>query len=245
MLDRRCPDCGFDASTCAADGRPDADEGEREHLGRCSPREHSAGTTEASSWSSLEYACHVRDVFLRYDQRIALMQAEDDPLFPNWDQDASAIDDGYEAQDPTQVVGDLSRRPSSCRAIRADLRRRVEPPWPSRRRRVVHDRDDRALHDPRPDPSRLGRDSATRALNGVRYSLMSWLRRNRGWSPRCAVGAACRSSGCMRITSPAVAVFSTTRSGMPWTASSRSWKRGLARRRRHRCRGRGGTERLA
>ena len=35
------------------------------------------------------------------------MQREDDPLFPNWDQDASAVADRYDAQDPTQVVEDL------------------------------------------------------------------------------------------------------------------------------------------
>ena len=42
------------------------------------------------------------------------MQIEDDPLFPNWDQDASAVDDRYDAQDPTQVVDDLD---VSARAI--------------------------------------------------------------------------------------------------------------------------------
>jgi hypothetical protein len=35
------------------------------------------------------------------------MQRRDDPLFPNWDQDASAIDDGYDEQDPKRVVDEL------------------------------------------------------------------------------------------------------------------------------------------
>ena len=35
------------------------------------------------------------------------MQSEDDPLFPNWDQDASAVDDRYDEQDPPQVVEEL------------------------------------------------------------------------------------------------------------------------------------------
>ena len=76
------------------------------------------GRPSTSTWSSLEYACHVRDVFRRFDQRIALMQSEDDPLFPNWDQDASAVDDRYDAQDPTQVVEDLD---VSARAIAVRL----------------------------------------------------------------------------------------------------------------------------
>ena len=32
---------------------------------------------------------------------------EDDPVFPNWDQDASAIDDRYEEQDPERVVAEI------------------------------------------------------------------------------------------------------------------------------------------
>jgi len=43
------------------------------------------------AWSPLEYACHVRDVFRLYDQRLQRMLLEDAPLFPNWDQDATAI----------------------------------------------------------------------------------------------------------------------------------------------------------
>lgn len=35
------------------------------------------------------------------------MQRENDPLFPNWDQDASAIDDRYDEQDPEHVVDEL------------------------------------------------------------------------------------------------------------------------------------------
>src|SRR5205814_453895 len=59
------------------------------------------------TWSTLEYACHVRDVFRRFDGRVQLMLDEDDPLFANWDQDASAVDDRYDEQDPADVVDDL------------------------------------------------------------------------------------------------------------------------------------------
>jgi hypothetical protein len=62
-----------------------------------------------ATWSPLEYACHVRDVYRRYDARLALILAEDDPLFPNWDQDATAVDDRYDEQDPTTVVDDLEQ----------------------------------------------------------------------------------------------------------------------------------------
>ena len=65
-------------------------------------------------WSPLEYGCHVRDVFLLFDRRLELMLTTDDPLFPNWDQDATAIADRYQDQDPAEVAAALS---DAARAI--------------------------------------------------------------------------------------------------------------------------------
>jgi hypothetical protein len=59
-------------------------------------------------WSPLEYGCHVRDVFRLYDYRLGLMLAEDDPLFPNWDQDETAVRDRYGEQDPADVARQLA-----------------------------------------------------------------------------------------------------------------------------------------
>lgn len=74
-----------------------------------------AGRT-AVTWSSLEYACHVRDVYRRYHDRIELMVTEDDPAFPNWDQDASAAEDRYDEQDPGTVVAELGDAAASIAA---------------------------------------------------------------------------------------------------------------------------------
>lgn len=108
VLTGPCPDCGFDAANCSAESvaslTRDNANAWRELLSSARIR---AGRPNDSTWSPLEYACHVRDVFRRFDQRIELMQREDDPLFPNWDQDASAIDDGYDQQDPEVVVDEL------------------------------------------------------------------------------------------------------------------------------------------
>jgi DinB superfamily len=60
------------------------------------------------TWSPLEYGCHVRDVFRLYDYRLGLMLAEDDPLFPNWDQDETAVSDRYGEQDPAEVARQLA-----------------------------------------------------------------------------------------------------------------------------------------
>jgi len=53
------------------------------------------GRPDDHTWSSLEYVCHVRDVYRRYDGRLALMLEASDPLFPNWDQDVTAVEDRY------------------------------------------------------------------------------------------------------------------------------------------------------
>jgi hypothetical protein len=109
VLDRTCPDCGFDTSglepsEVAQLVRANAADWARLHAdGRIRP-----GRPDPMTWSSLEYACHVRDVYRRYDGRLRLMLDEDDPLFPNWDQDASAVDERYEEQSPAVVLQELA-----------------------------------------------------------------------------------------------------------------------------------------
>jgi len=47
-------------------------------------------------------------VFRLYHHRLGLMLTEDDPVFPNWDQDETAVADRYAEQDPTEVAGELA-----------------------------------------------------------------------------------------------------------------------------------------
>jgi len=49
----------------------------------------------------------VRDVCTLYEQRLFLMLRQDDPLYPNWDQDAAAVEAGYGEQDPAVVSVEL------------------------------------------------------------------------------------------------------------------------------------------
>ena len=108
VLEAPCGECGFDASTCPAHEvaglvRVNAGRwGDLLGAGAIRP-----GRADERTWSPLEYAAHVRDVFRRYDQRITLMLGEDDPLFANWDQDATAVEDRYDGQDPATVVQQL------------------------------------------------------------------------------------------------------------------------------------------
>ena len=107
VLERPCADCGFDASAF-----------ERELVGTMilanaaawqrvlrGPDVRTRPAPEV--WSPLEYACHVRDVFRIYDERLERMLAEHDPQYANWDQDATAIAERYGEQDPDVVADEL------------------------------------------------------------------------------------------------------------------------------------------
>jgi len=70
-------------------------------------RPDAAVRRDPSHWSALEYGCHVRDVFRIFRTRLELILGEDDPVFPNWDQDETALQDRYAEQDRADVRREL------------------------------------------------------------------------------------------------------------------------------------------
>jgi hypothetical protein len=108
VLTRPCPECGFDAAAIV-----------RENVG-ANVRANAAAWTVVLArpevtvrpapdvWSALEYGCHVRDVFRRFDERLELMLTQEGARFANWDQDETAIEDRYGEQDPAVVAGELA-----------------------------------------------------------------------------------------------------------------------------------------
>lgn len=60
-----------------------------------------------NTWSTLEYAAHVSELHQVFRERLALMLDQDDPEFPDWDQDAAAIEQEYNRQDPAEVARQL------------------------------------------------------------------------------------------------------------------------------------------
>jgi hypothetical protein len=107
VLERACPECGFDARAfdrelVGAMILTNAAAWQRVLRGRAVELRPADEV-----WSPLEYACHVRDVFRIYDERLRLMLTEDDPKYPNWDQDATAVADNYFGQDPAVVADEL------------------------------------------------------------------------------------------------------------------------------------------
>lgn len=107
VLTRPCPDCGFDASAVTLADLPGLVDGVvTTFTGRLRELD-AAQRPSATVWSPLEYGCHIRDVCRIFAERLQRMLDEDDPQFANWNQDATALEDCYWAQDPATVSADL------------------------------------------------------------------------------------------------------------------------------------------
>ena len=109
VLERPCPECGFDAGSFA---RGDVGEMLRDNIDDwvdVLKGDHEALRRRPAPdvWSPLEYAAHVADVFRIYRLRLGLMLDQDGPHYPNWDQDESAIQRRYDLMDPVLVAGHL------------------------------------------------------------------------------------------------------------------------------------------
>jgi hypothetical protein len=109
VLERPCRDCGLDTRgvdpTEVAGMVREVVVPWRAVL--AAPADEVGRRPSPEKWSTLEYGCHVRDVFRLYDERLRLMLNETDPLFANWDQDATAVEDDYAAQNPVFVAQEL------------------------------------------------------------------------------------------------------------------------------------------
>jgi DinB superfamily len=107
VLRRPCSECGLDTSSVTRADIPAM------IRANAAAWQEPLGTPDAArrplpaKWSPLEYGCHVRDVFRLYHYRLGLMLTEDDPLYPNWDQDETAVADRYGEQDPAEVARQL------------------------------------------------------------------------------------------------------------------------------------------
>lgn len=104
VLDRPCGECGFDAGAFDRPAIPGAFR-KNAQVWLSLLADPSAGERiRPDRWSTLEYACHVHDVHHVYHDRVALMLAEDDPEFDDWDQDRAAVEGRYSDQVPA-IVG--------------------------------------------------------------------------------------------------------------------------------------------
>ncbi|MCF3140083.1 DinB family protein [Paenarthrobacter sp. AR 02] len=107
VLSEPCNECGFDPATVTPSTVPGTVLNMLPRWRAVLRREDVAVRPNDHTWSTLEYACHVRDVFSLFDQRLNLMLTEDDAQFANWNQDQAAIDGEYGSADPRTVADEL------------------------------------------------------------------------------------------------------------------------------------------
>jgi hypothetical protein len=107
-LRERCSDCGFTASAVAGHDIAGLVTAFTDAWPEVLARPDATVRPTPSTWSPLEYACHVRDVCRLFEERLGLMLQLDAPTFANWDQDETAVADRYGEQDPATVAGEVT-----------------------------------------------------------------------------------------------------------------------------------------
>jgi len=107
VLERSCDECGFngmgmDPSSVAGKIRTNA-AAWRSVLKNPNVAKRPPSSDDGPIWSALEYGAHVRDVYEVYVERVLLMMKKDNPQFPDWNQDATAVEKDYISEDPDKV----------------------------------------------------------------------------------------------------------------------------------------------
>ena len=121
VLERPCPDCGFDPSAQSLTDLPGSFHDTAMTWSDVLARADVAHRPAPGVWSPLEYACHVRDVHELFAQRVRLMLDQDEPTFANWDQDETAAERDYASQDPATVVVELIEAAGTVAGIYATV----------------------------------------------------------------------------------------------------------------------------
>ncbi|MBF6331781.1 DinB family protein [Nocardia transvalensis] len=126
VLDKPCPECGFDGPATAYEAVPGLVRDAATRFGAVLERPNVAVRPDGSTWSPLEYAAHVRDVCRMFVYRLDITlgkpaqppaiaafgaevgEADGLPVFENWDQDVTAEVGRYHEQDPATVATELT-----------------------------------------------------------------------------------------------------------------------------------------
>ncbi|WP_067696999.1 DinB family protein [Nocardia jejuensis] len=127
VLERACPDCGFDPGTTAYAAVPGMIRDSAARLNAVLDRPDAGVRPDDSTWSDLEYAAHVRDVCRIFEHRLDIARTASArpgpviggydpdviveagvPMFADWDQDITAVAENYRAQRPEAVAEQLT-----------------------------------------------------------------------------------------------------------------------------------------
>jgi len=107
VIEKPCLECGYDSSEHPDESIADGIRANARAWPAVLARPDVRIRPDDSTWSALEYSAHVRDVLRVYLERLRLMLDTDDPLYPNWDQDQTALTERYDEQDPATVAGEI------------------------------------------------------------------------------------------------------------------------------------------
>lgn len=121
VLDRPCPECGFLASAVDRDELPAWVERVSAPWQDALARSDARVRPEPRVWSPLEYGAHVRDVLVLFAERAGLIRSEDNPVFANWDQDATALEQRYWEQEPAVVAAQLAEAAAANAGVWASV----------------------------------------------------------------------------------------------------------------------------
>ena len=132
-----CEECGFRDDIVAADEIPGRlrSFGPRFAGALAGAGPAAARRPEPAVWSALEYACHVRDVFLIQRERAVLAQVQDNPRVARMYRDERVALCRYDAHAVPDVLGQLGMAAELCATVfdgldEAALARRLVYPWP-------------------------------------------------------------------------------------------------------------------
>jgi DinB superfamily len=107
----RCEQCGFTYGSIGEAEIPDAMRALSVQYGKALLETDVAGLVRMRPapdvWSALEYACHVRDVWLNQRDRAILALAEDTPTYARMYRDERTYLAGYQREDVTEVAGEV------------------------------------------------------------------------------------------------------------------------------------------
>jgi uncharacterized damage-inducible protein DinB len=111
VLTRPCPDCGFDAAAVEPADVPDLLRDAGRRYAAALARDDVRTRPAEGVWSTLEYACHVRDVcdVMRGRLEQVLAGGGEVVRFADWDQDETAVEQQYWRSDPDVVAREVTK----------------------------------------------------------------------------------------------------------------------------------------
>ena len=109
VLETPCADCGFDAADIDIADLADHIRANVEQWPPLLAHEHATLRPTGDQWSAVEYACHVRDVFRLYDERLRMMLDSDHPRSPTGTRTSAPSSNATTSRIPTRSPSSWSK----------------------------------------------------------------------------------------------------------------------------------------